>query len=504
MNIEKLCEIKRTREYRRLGKLFTTSRYTYLYDTGTGKVVQLDKDAQRCLEALFDDSLDEYEFNSIIEKIPSLNSILEFIQEEKLLCCPTITKFVGADTPYRDETFRCNQLTIELTGKCNLRCKYCIYNDAFEGMRTFNTSSIDFETARKAIDFVYAHCNEERLAITFYGGEPLLNFQVMRQCIDYCLKNLTHKNLYFSFTTNLTLMTPEIADYIAQIPNMSILLSMDGPEEIHNGARVKRDGTGSFQDAFNGLKNLAEAVNKYKCARIAFNAVLTPPYTKKRFDAINDFFEGLDFLPQDTEVRATYPAAGSIPESYYQELRKNGISFNEEITWNAWAKEKYGNQIDLKQKKNLHYAVLTGGLVHIHNRLLREKPVGIAPANGCCAPGKRRLYVCTDGTYKVCERIGDSPAIGNVDDGVDTEAIKKYYLEEYETKSIPDCSQCWAVNLCDICYAQCYDKTGLNIEEKRKLCTGIRKKNARYLSEYHEMLESDLEMIERISEIEIV
>lgn len=160
---------------------------TYLYDTGTGKVVQLDKDAQRCFEALFDDFLDEYEFYSIIEEIPSLNSIFEFIQKERLLCCPTITKFVGTDTPYRDETFRCNQLTIELTGKCNLRCKYCIYNDCFEGVRTFNTSSIDFETARKAIDFVYTHCNEERLAITFYGGEPLLNFQVMRQCIDYCL-----------------------------------------------------------------------------------------------------------------------------------------------------------------------------------------------------------------------------------------------------------------------------------------------------------------------------
>lgn len=504
MNIEKLCEIKRTREYRRLGTLFTTSQYTYLYDMGTGKVVQLDKEAQKCFEVLFDDTVDEYEFQSIVEIIPSINSICNFIQKENLLCCPTITKFAGTDTPYTDETFRCNQLTIELTGKCNLRCKYCIYNDYFEGMRKFNTSSIDFETARKAIDFVYDHSNEERLAITFYGGEPLLSFQVMRQCIDYCLGKPAHKNLSFSFTTNLTLMTPEIADYIAQVPNMSILLSMDGPAEIHNCARVKRDGTGSFQDAFDGLKILAAAVNKYKCAKIAFNAVLTPPYTKKRFDAINDFFEGLDFLPPDTEVRATYPAVGSIPDSYYQELRKKGVSFNEETNWNSWAKEKYGNRIDLRQKKNLHYSVLTGGLVLIHNRRLRENPVGIAPSNGCCAPGKRRLYVCTDGTYKVCERIGDSPSIGNVDDGVDMEVVTKYYLEEYAVKSMPDCSQCWAVNLCDICYAQCYDKTGLNISEKRKLCPGIRKKNIQYLSDYHEMLESNPEMIEKISKIEIV
>ena len=351
MNIERLCELKRTREYRRLGTLFTTSRYIYLYDTGTGKVVQLDEEAQKCFKALFDDTIDEYKFRSIVEEIPSINSICKFIQEENLLCCPAITKFVGSDALYTDELFRCSQLTIELTGKCNLRCKYCIYNDYFDGMRTFNTSNIDFETARKAIDFVFDHRNEEHLAITFYGGEPLLNFQVMRQCIDYCLEKSNPTNLSFSFTTNLTLMTPEIADYIAQVPNMSILLSMDGPEEIHNCARVKRDGTGSFKDAFAGLQVLAAAVNKYKCAKIAFNAVLTPPYTKERFDAINDFFEELEFLPPDTEVRATYPAVGSIPDSYYQELREKGISFNEETNWNSWAKEKYGNQVDLSKKR---------------------------------------------------------------------------------------------------------------------------------------------------------
>ena len=174
-----------------------------------------------------------------------------------------------------------------------------------------------------------------------------MNFKVMKQCIDYCRENIRHKNLYFSFTTNLTLMTPEIADYVAQVPNMSILLSVDGPAEIHNGARVKRDGTGSFEDAFRGLKILATAVNRYKCARIAFNAVLTPPYTEERFDKINAFFEGLDFISPNTEVRATYPAAGSVPDSYYQELREAGVSLREEITWNEWAKKKYGGKIDL-------------------------------------------------------------------------------------------------------------------------------------------------------------
>lgn len=123
--------------------------------------------------------------------------------------------------------------------------------------------------------------------------------------------------------------------------------------------------------------------------------------------------------------------------------------------------------------------------------------------NGCCVPAKRRLYVCTDGTYKVCERIGNAPSIGHVDTGIDLDAITKFYLEEYEHKSIPDCSQCWAINLCDVCYAQCYDENGLNVEIKQKLCPQIRSRYIMWLQDYHELLETNPESIEEISKIEI-
>lgn len=503
MNVEKFCELKRTGEYKRLGKLFYTTRSAYFYDTGTGKVIKLDAEAQKCMECLFDDQTSEQDLCSVLKELPSTEYICEFIQKENLLCNPELTSFVDHSTYYTEDSFRCEQLTIELTGNCNLRCKYCIYNDFYEGNRAFNTSNIDFETARKAIDYVYSHCSEERLAITFYGGEPLLNFKVMKQCIDYCMKNIEHKNLYFSFTTNLTLMTKEIADYVAQVPNMSILLSLDGPEEIHNRARVDRNGEGSFKAAFNGLKLLAEAINKYKNTTISFNAVLMPPYTEARFNAINDFFVGLDFLPQNTEVRATYPSPGSIPSSYFEEMKAQGVSAFEEARWVDWAKDKADNKIDLGEMKNLYSRVLISGLIHIHNRVLHEKPMGIVHYNGCCIPGKRRLYVCTDGNYKVCERIGTAPTIGHVDTGVDFEVLKRLYLTEYAQKSIPDCSKCWAVNLCDICYAQCFDESGLNIGEKRKNCIQVRSQYLQWLRDYHELMEKHPEVIEKISKVEI-
>ena len=182
-----------------------------------------------------------------------------------MLSNPSVLNFIPIKDTYCEDSFKCKQLIIELTGNCNLRCKYCIYNDFYEGNRNFNTSNIDFETARKAIDYVFAHRDPEHLAITFYGGEPLLNFSVMKQCIDYCLDRYESDNLSFSFTTNLTLMTEEIAEYLAKVPRMSILVSIDGPEEIHNAARVYRQRKGSFQDAFSGLEILSNAINKYRC-----------------------------------------------------------------------------------------------------------------------------------------------------------------------------------------------------------------------------------------------
>ena len=215
-------------------------------------------------------------------------------------------------------------------------------------------------------------------------GKPLVNFKVMKQCIDYALANLTECNLSFSFTTNLTLMTEKIADYLGQVPNLSIVLSMDGPAE--------------------------------------------------------------------------YPSKGTVPESYYLELQEKGYDVN--------------------------------------------APINISYCNGCCIPGQRRLYVCTDGTYKVCERVGDSPSIGNVDNGVDTEAIKKYYLHEYEEKSIRNCSNCWALRLCDICYADCYDQNGINVQMKAGYCEEVRERYKSWLIKYYETIENNIDLVKKIDDIE--
>lgn len=504
MNIQELCDLKISKDYKRLGKLFYTSKSAYLYDTGTGKVTKLDQDSQKLLESLFDDRISYQEFLHVLSKTADIDKITKFFEEEHLLSNPSDLNFIPLEDTYSVDNIKCMQLIIELTGNCNLRCKYCIYNDFYEGNRNFNTSNIDFETAQKAIDYVFAHRDPEHLAITFYGGEPLLNFPVMKRCIDYCLEKYESENVSFSFTTNLTLMTEEIAEYLAKIPRLSIMISIDGPEEIHNAARVNRERKGSFKDAFSGLKILSNAIRKYKNTNLLFSVVLMPPYTSERFDKINDFFESLDFLPEGTTVRATYPTPGTISTAYLDDMELQGFDLREEVRWSDWAREKAKSKNFDGVNRNLYSEVLIDSLVSIHNRILRDKPVNVICLNGCCIPGHRRLYVCTDGTYKVCERVGSVPAIGHVDTGIDIESVRKYYLIEFERRSLPECSKCWAVNMCDICYAHCYNEKGLDISKKNGICASTKARLVAWLQYYHELLESHPERIEEIAKMELL
>ena len=84
------------------------------------------------------------------------------------------------------------------------------------------------------------------------------------------------------------------------------------------------------------------------------------------------------------------------------------------------------------------------------------------------------------------------------------ELIRKYYLEDYEEASIEDCSKCWAIHLCDVCFASCYNENGIDKEAKRLLCGEVRSRFKRWLSEYYETLECNPQRIEEISHIKVV
>ncbi|MGN1034577.1 MAG: hypothetical protein ACI4PK_03195 [Oscillospiraceae bacterium] len=111
----------------------------------------------------------------------------------------------------------------------------------------------------------------------------------MKWRVEYSLENLFDKDLTFSLTTNLTLMNEEIAKYLASIPKLSVVCSVDGTEKIHNSYRKYIDGRCSFKDALHGLKCLAKAFEKSSNI-ILFNTVFAPLYSIQKLNEIEQFF----------------------------------------------------------------------------------------------------------------------------------------------------------------------------------------------------------------------
>ena len=254
MNMERFNEMKKffhdivkENHYARLGKVFKTNHKNYFYDTGTGKIFECTEAVYKILKCLESkNSFDELLNLDMSEEdlIDGLSEIKEGIVNENLLQAPPVTTFSGPNVEnlevYINEGLE--QITLELTERCNLRCGYCIYGQQNDLFRGFGTHDMSFETAKKAIDYAALHSGDE-LAVTFYGGEPLLNLDVMKKTIDYCKETIKDKKITYSITTNLVLMTKEVAEYIASIDDFIVTCSLDGPKEIQDEYRKFPDGS---------------------------------------------------------------------------------------------------------------------------------------------------------------------------------------------------------------------------------------------------------------------
>jgi hypothetical protein len=502
--VEKLIENKKKGEIKRLGTLFSTKNKNYFYDTGTGKVVELDNDGLKIMKCLFDEEIVIKNVEDLIclSTRDNVHKFNQEINEYKILQGKEPQRFYSANYYENFENKVENeleQIILELTGKCNLRCKYCIYNDAYIYNRSFNNYDMTQEIAKAGVDYLYEHSrNSKKKAITFYGGEPLIKFDLLKWTIDYARK-LFKDDVAFSLTTNLTLVTEDIASYFGTVPNLTVVASLDGPEIIQNKCRVYADGRETFIDAIRGLKLITEKMRDNDTSSIMINAVYTPPYSMEGIHSIMEFFDSLDFLPENIGVQITYPTSGSYEV-------KNDYEIKDERDKNPlweWIKEATKEK-SLTTEKNRKYATsMFNALTRIHNRFLVDEPVDYYPFHSCCIPGVRRLYINSEGNFYVCEKIGDSPSIGDVRNGINIKNVKDYYIDGYNKNMINTCKNCWAIRLCHSCYVDRYDTKGFRQGFSFNSCDNEREAVKNELILYHSLLENNPEKIEEISKIEI-
>lgn len=484
-----------------VGATFQTEHNFYYYDTPTGKILRCNPLEYQVVNSLLSNQSQDF-FAAYSEEAISeaLDHLINAVQTQDIL---RFSAFPSMNTPEDYEDLINNhlhQMTLELTQRCNLRCGYCIYHEGCNKNRSFGSEDMTRETAFQAIEYAKNHSSkEETLHIGFYGGEPLLCYPLLLSCIHYALELMPDKRLYFAFTTNAVLLDEQMAAELSRIENISITVSLDGPKEYHDSYRTDLNGGGSFDATIRGMKLLADAFGYEQTKNhLLLNMVYAPPYSVQKLEQIQEFLDSLTWMHPDCNKYITYPDPES--DRCIEEYARK--SNNPSILPYLHKRDDsmYQYTAENPEKNVFTSRGLREQYLRIYNRTILDQAHGNLPMNGCCVPGQRKIYVSVNGTFSICEKVGDIPFIGKLSEGINVELVKKIYLEGYTQQSLEQCQTCWIGRLCGICYSRCYNSCGFDAAKKAAACSESRNSLKQSLISYFTRLEQDPHVFDQLSE----
>ncbi len=351
-----------------------------------------------------------------------------------------------------DEDVR--SLCLGVTEQCNLRCSYCSFSGTYEFHRAHNSTFMEFEVARRGIDFLRQHsilC--DYVSISFYGGEPLLNASLIKECVEYANGIFGRKPVEYNMTTNATLITDEICKMWID-NDFHLMVSLDGPKEMHDRYRVNGADRGSFDKIAYNLKRLHDMSPDYYRNNIKFSVVLSPPYD---FEALNDFFMH-DPL---ADVRTMRVSGVDTQDTTFfddftrSDLKKKGMTELKESFFDALIHNEYEH--DRPDRKHRFMQALFGdGLEKLIPTMVPTNPFPeVYHPGGICVPGLKKLFVTPAGDFFTCEKsstAADLLRLGNLDIGLD--AAKGMANIESYSHAHDGCRFCYASRHCDTCFVK--------------------------------------------------
>ena len=177
-------------------------------------------------------------------------------------------------------------LCLHVAHTCNLNCSYCF---ASQGKYNGERAVMSFEVGKQALDFLVAHSGTRRnLEVDFFGGEPLMNFEVVKQLTAYArsIEKDARKNFRFTLTTNGMLIDDDVIDFCNREMS-NVVLSLDGRKEVHDRFRVDYAGNGSWE-------RIVPKFQKLVAARGGKNYYMRGTFTHHNPDFLNDIRTMLD------------------------------------------------------------------------------------------------------------------------------------------------------------------------------------------------------------------
>ncbi len=346
-------------------------------------------------------------------------------------------------------------LCLHIAHDCNLACKYCFAEEGeYHGRRELMSA----ETGKKALDFlVKSSGNRTNLEVDFFGGEPLMNFDVVKEIVNYGreLEKKHDKKFRFTITTNGILLNDSIMEFInAEMAN--VVLSIDGRKEVNDSMRPFRNGKGSYELILPKFKKLADSRNQERY------------YVRGTYTHFNtDFSEDVIHLAEQGFKQISVEPVVAEETSEYAITEKDLPILCEEY-------DKLANYMLEKRREGkpftfFHFMIdMDGG------------PCLIKRLSGC-GSGTEYLAVTPWGDLYPCHQfVGEEGfLLGNVDDGIVNASI----CDEFAANNIytkPDCKDCFAKLFCSGgCAANAYKyggglngnyKVGCELQRKRVEC----------------------------------
>lgn len=419
--------------------------YNIVLDICSGSVHVVD-DVAYDIISLFEGNSKETVLSKIKEKYAGKDGFSEKESEE---CYRQIEELKNAGKLFSKDNFEpmagelkartsgvVKALCLHIAHTCNLNCSYCF---ASQGKYHGERALMSYEVGKRALDFLVENSGTRRnLEVDFFGGEPLMNFDVVKKLVEYArsIEKEKGKNFRFTLTTNGVLIDEDVIDF-ANREMSNVVLSLDGRKEVHDRYRVDYAGNGSFEKIVPKFQKLVKA-------RGGKNYYMRGTFTHANPDFLEDIKTMLDLGFNELSMEPVVAAAND-PSALTEEDKAIVMKQYEDLAKLMIERDKEGRPFTF-----YHYMIDLKGGPCIYKRI------------SGCGSGTEYMAVTPWGDLYPCHQfVGDEKfKLGDIWNGVQNKEVQNEFAA-CNVYAREECRSCWARLYCSGgCAANAYHSTG--------------------------------------------
>jgi uncharacterized protein len=465
---------KTARTYR-LGEFhrFEAGGSDFLYLVPAGAIFELDQPSAALLNRL---SAGEISHGQLVSEFD------EELVEEMYNSQAIVTRdYVPEPVQDPPADFPLQTLVMNLTNQCNLSCTYC-YEFGEDKVATPEGKEkfMDFETAKTSVKMLLDQsAGRQAVHITFFGGETLMNFPLLKNVVAYANEQAAAqgRTIDFSLTTNATLLTPAIINFLSD-NGIGVTVSMDGPPELHDKLRVFANGRGSYDIIAPRVKALIQG---HRTRPITARVTLT--------NGVTDVVRIFRHLKQDLGFHEVgFAPVTTSPDRLYAigEKGMDGVLEQFHVLAKEW--------LEYALRGEMHgFSNVSDTIAELYQGVNKSHPCGAALG---------LVGVGPSGDIAPCHRFVDSDthALGNVNTGIDREK-QHAFLDRGHIKGKYDCHSCFARPLCaGGCHHEAFVRYGDTGHANLHYCDWIRDWTDTCLNIYGEVSAKNPEFLQKFAE----